>query len=106
GYERMQQIDEQTEDLDVVPTFRKFVQATGADRFGDDEILFPFRLGSSESYLGRLGQGHRNYTTYASYIFAAYGLNGPFGVSGDRTVPVAGVSIEPYVNGIQSIEVK
>ena len=106
GYDRMQQIDGQTENLNVVPTFRKFAQATGADQFGDDEILFPFRLGSSESYLGRLGQGHRNYETVASYIFAAYGLNGAFGVSGDRTIPVAGVSIEPYLTGVQSIEVK
>jgi hypothetical protein len=100
GYQRMQETDGQTENLNLVPTFNKFIMATGANEFGDDEELFPFYVPGYENYLGRLGHGHRNYVTSVGYIFAAYGLNG------DRTTPIAGVSIEAHRAGIESIVVK
>ncbi len=99
AYDRMQQIDGEKENLDSLPTFNKFLHL-GADGFGQDAEIFPFQIWTGDTYLARLGHGRRGAYVSVGYIFAAYGL------SGDRTVPVAGISVEPRRGAITSIEVR
>lgn len=86
-----------TDDL-ITPPYSR--HAGVALAFGEDVVVFPFRIRSGETYIARLGHGHRGATASPGYIFAAYG------VSDGRVNPIAGVYIEAGLGAITGISVR
>ncbi len=99
AYDRMLQTDGAAENFEAIPNFHDYI-SLGYSSFGDNSILFPFRIWTGDIYMARLGHGFRGANESPGYVFAAYGLNG------DRMTPAAGVSIAPNRGPITSVVVK